>query len=162
MYYCIQKHATDTWRLSQWETSGKWKIRSLAHCYMAKENKGQIEQWIDSSSFVIHTDLRGWTSPGLGYANYIKPVYILLILITSDRCWGAETSDNMLWQRSYILVLWVMKPNCKHVSKSATWRCWSSTRNFNLKLKIFERGNWLLLSPFSSAANATYSIRQTS
>ena len=36
--------------------------------------QGQIEQWIDSSSFVIHTDLRGWTSPGLGYANYIKSV----------------------------------------------------------------------------------------
>ncbi|GJZ32782.1 elongation factor 1-gamma-like protein [Tanacetum coccineum] len=35
---------------------------------------GQIEQWIDFSSFEIDNNLRGWILPRLGYANYIKPV----------------------------------------------------------------------------------------
>nr|GEU55464.1 elongation factor 1-gamma [Tanacetum cinerariifolium] len=35
---------------------------------------GQIEQWIDFSSFELDANLRGWVLPRLGYANYIKPV----------------------------------------------------------------------------------------
>ncbi|GJY23688.1 elongation factor 1-gamma-like protein, partial [Tanacetum coccineum] len=35
---------------------------------------GQIEQWIDFSSFELDGNLRGWVLPRLGYANYIKPV----------------------------------------------------------------------------------------
>lgn len=34
---------------------------------------GQIEQWIDFSSFELDTNLRGWIMPRLGYATYIKP-----------------------------------------------------------------------------------------
>ncbi|KAI7725673.1 hypothetical protein M8C21_000274 [Ambrosia artemisiifolia] len=34
---------------------------------------GQIEQWIDFSSFELDQNIRGWFLPRLGYANYIKP-----------------------------------------------------------------------------------------
>ncbi|KAL8223922.1 hypothetical protein R6Q57_019397 [Mikania cordata] len=34
---------------------------------------GQIEQWIDFSAFEIDVNTRGWFTPRLGFANYIKP-----------------------------------------------------------------------------------------
>ncbi|XP_071715388.1 elongation factor 1-gamma 2-like [Rutidosis leptorrhynchoides] len=34
---------------------------------------GQIEQWIDFSSFELDINLRGWFIPRMGYAPYIKP-----------------------------------------------------------------------------------------
>ncbi|KAK1414683.1 hypothetical protein QVD17_30433 [Tagetes erecta] len=40
----------------------------------SKFEYGQIEQWIDFSSFEIDTNLRGWFVPRLGYGTYIKPV----------------------------------------------------------------------------------------
>ena len=49
--------------------------------------QGQIVQWINSSSFVIDTDLRNWTSPRLGYGNYIKFVsYFFLCTNISFIC----------------------------------------------------------------------------
>ncbi|KAI7753331.1 hypothetical protein M8C21_029463 [Ambrosia artemisiifolia] len=35
---------------------------------------GQIEQWIDFSSFELDLNIRGWYIPRLGYGNYIKHV----------------------------------------------------------------------------------------
>ncbi|KAK1414685.1 hypothetical protein QVD17_30435 [Tagetes erecta] len=39
----------------------------------SKFEYGQIEQWIDFSSFEIDANIRGWFMPRLGYATYIKP-----------------------------------------------------------------------------------------
>ncbi|KVI03051.1 elongation factor 1-gamma 2-like [Cynara cardunculus var. scolymus] len=35
---------------------------------------GQVEQWIDFSSFEIDSKLMGWLYPRFGYANYVAPV----------------------------------------------------------------------------------------
>ncbi|KAJ0521899.1 putative elongation factor 1B gamma, glutathione S-transferase, Thioredoxin-like superfamily [Helianthus annuus] len=39
----------------------------------SKIEYGQIEQWIDFSSFELDAHIRGWLYPRLGYGTYIKP-----------------------------------------------------------------------------------------
>lgn len=40
--------------------------------------QGQIEQWIDFSSFEIDANLRAWVIPRMGYSAYFKPVSYFL------------------------------------------------------------------------------------